>query len=218
MAYPIATKHHAIELRKKGYSIKEVSKEMGITQSTSSLWLRDINLNPAAQERLRHRRIYGQYITSLIWKQKRESSSLKANIEAQHILTNIIFTPEISLIICASLFWAEGSKNRNSVIFTNSDPEMIKVFLSTFRCAFTLNEYKFRCLVHIHDYHDDKETKKFWSELTGIPLTQFNKSYRKPHTEKRKRPNYPGCIRITYSDTLIAQKLKAIYNTLATKL
>ena len=218
MAYPIEFKEKVIESRKCGFSIKEVASKFGITQSTASLWLRNIPPDQKAQDRLKSRRIYGQYLTSQIWQEKRENTRIKANAAAQYTLANFTFTPESSLVICASLFWAEGSKNKDCVIFTNSDPEMIKVFLSTLRRAFSLSEAKFRCLVHIHDYHNDLETKNFWSHITGIPLSQFNNSYRKPHTEKRKRLNYPGCIRITYFDSLIAQKLKAIYNALATKL
>ena len=42
---PIEIKEKAFGLRKKGYSIKEIAKKLNIAQSTSSLWVRDIELN-----------------------------------------------------------------------------------------------------------------------------------------------------------------------------
>ncbi len=34
-----------------------------------------------------------------------------------------------------------------------------------------LDETKFRALLHLHDYHDEKKSKTFWSRISGIPLT-----------------------------------------------
>lgn len=97
----------------------------------------------------------------------------------------------------------------------NSDPKMIETFLKLFRIAFTTNESKFRALVHIHEYHNGEKQRKFWSELTKIPINQFSKNYLKPHTKKRIRDGYQGCIRIRYYDATIALELRTFYNTLA---
>ncbi len=61
-------------------------------------------------------------------------------------------------------------------------------------------------------FHD--ELKTFWSEVTSIPLTQFNKSYRKTNTGKTKKAGYQGCASIYYYDAKIAKELTALYNAL----
>ncbi len=121
--------------------------------------------------------------------------------------------------LCASiLFWCEGSKRHlSSIGFTNSDPQMIKMFLHAIRKAFELDEKKFRIVLHLHDYHEDEKQKEFWSMITDIPLTQFTKSYRKPNTQIRKRDGYQGCVSLKYFDARLAKKLDAVYHAFANK-
>ena len=97
--------------------------------------------------------------------------------------------------------------------FTNSDTTLISNFLFFLRVGFNIDESKLRALVHIHEYHDDIAQKRFWSEITKIPLSQFHKSYKKPNTGKRYRENYPGCLALVYYDAHVAKELEAIYNT-----
>lgn len=72
MAYLLSIKEKAIGLRKKGYPIKEVSKILGIAQSTSSLWLRNITLNKIAKQRLKEKKAYGQFKAHLAQKIRRK--------------------------------------------------------------------------------------------------------------------------------------------------
>lgn len=217
MAYPIGTKLKAIELREKGYSIKEIAGKFQIANSTSSLWMRNVNLSPKAQNRLKERHILGQYKTSLIRKEKREKLEKIIKVKAEKFISDIDFSSQISKLICTLLYWAEGAKQGDKVGFMNSDPLMIRTFLTHFRNAFDINESKLRGLVHIHEYHDDLGTKKFWSDVTNIPLDQFNRSYLKPHTSKNERPGYRGCLSISYCDVKIVREIKALYNVIAMK-
>ena len=110
------------------------------------------------------------------------------------------------------MWWCEGNKNSSFLRFTSSDVTLIKNYLSLLREGFTLDESKFRVLVHLHAYHNNDIQKKFWSKITRIPLSQFNKSFQKVNTGKRTRKDYPGCIALTYYDVRIAKELEALYN------
>ena len=72
--------------------------------------------------------------------------------------------------------------------------------------------------MHIHEYHNENEIKNYWSKIASIPLSQFTKSYLKPHTKKVVRQGYKGALRIAYADTKIVDELKAVYNGLANSL
>lgn len=212
MAYPLSVKERAVELRKKGYSIKEVANELHIAKSTSSLWLRHIELNENAKQRLKQRRIYGQYKARQTQKLKRQLKIKKCrDIATNELESNKLSNTSLKLL-CSFLFWAEGGKETYRVKFVNSDPCMIEVFLKLLRIAFPVDEKKFRACVHIHEYHNETQIKRFWSLKTKIPLSQFNKSYKKPHTKKRKKPGYMGCLSITYYDYKIALELNSLYN------
>lgn len=213
MAYQIEVKEKAANLRKKGYSIKEIARLLNIAKSTSSTWLGNISLSLKAQNRLKSRRILGQYKSMVIARKKREKQQLMLAVEAKKLLSKIMPTPEIYKLCCALLFWCEGNKNTTSLKFTNSDPTLISNFLYLLRSGFNIYESKLRALVHIHEYHNDFTQKKFWSEITKIPLSQFHRSYKKPNTGKRYKKNYPGCLSLVYYDASVAKELEAIYNT-----
>jgi hypothetical protein len=156
--------------------------------------------------------LQGQRRAAVTKKRKMEVLMSKYRLGARVLLETFPITVEVSQVFCALLYWAEGAKfTDNRLEFTNSDPDMIRAYLNLLRKGFMIDERKLRVNIHLHHYHEDLEQKRFWSEVTGIPLSQFNKSYIKPHTQKRIRENYPGCVRICYYSADTARKIKALY-------
>ncbi len=212
MSYSLQIKNEAIHLRKIGFSLKEISEKLHIAKSTASDWLENITLSKSAQNRLAKKQILGQYKSILIKKEKNKREKYARSELAIRMVQSTPQSPEMMKIYCALLWWCEGNKDMGLVKFTNSDPTLIQNFLFTLRSGFALDELKFRVLVHIHAYHHDEKQKKFWSTITNIPLNQFNRSYQKANTGKRKHSDYQGCITVTYYDAKIAKELEAIYN------
>lgn len=213
MSYSIDIKEKAFKLRKQGFSIKEIASKLCIAQSTSSAWLSDITLSNTAQKRLAQRKILGQYKSILVSKKNREERRKILEKSSLSMLSTLPQSQELMKLCCALVWWCEGNKNTGSVKFTNSDATLISNFLYFLRSGFKINESKLRALVHIHQYHNDLVQKRFWSQITKIPLSQFHKSYQKPNTGKRFKENYPGCLALVYYDASVAKELKAIYNT-----
>ena len=108
------------------------------------------------------------------------------------------------------LYWCEGEKHSPAMRFTNSDPQMLNFFLKLFRSAFKIDESKLRVCLHLHEYHDQRQQKIFWSKITGIPEVQFSKIYLKPNTGLSKKEGYPGCVSLRYFDHKIALELEAL--------
>jgi len=216
MAYDIKIKKIAINLRKKGYSLLEIAKEIGISKGTASLWVRSIELNSQAIKRLD----LISHQSFLKSKNTRDQKSKKANellnIKISKLLKNITLDKNILKVIAAVLFWGEGNKSGSYMSFINSDPEMINCYLNLLRKSFSIDEKKLRALVHIHEYHNKKEIVEYWSKIANIPIAQFSKCYLKPHTGKRKRAGYKGSIRIRYYDSNLKDELRAIYTLLPT--
>jgi len=148
---------------------------------------------------------------------KKAKKIVASSKESAKHTKKISFTNQINKLVCAVLFWAEGSKKTNHVAFTNSDPKMISYFLSLLRQSYDLDENKFRVSVHLHEYHDLLGIFNFWSKVTGVAKTQFIKPYIKPHTGLRKKPDYKGCITIRYYDSEIARELTALYNNISSR-
>jgi transcriptional regulator with XRE-family HTH domain len=208
---PFLIKEKAITRRRQGYSLQEIADECNITKSTASLWLRNIQLDSNAKQRLASRVLVGQAKTKETKNKKRKQLFEKYLLEAKNEIDTIHFNTSIIRLSCALLFWCEGSKNTIQVKFTNSDPEMVKYYLQLLRKGFSIDESKLRALVHLHEYHNEQKQIDFWSKVTRIPKNQFYRSYKKPHTHKRVKENYPGCICVTYFDANLAKKLWAYY-------
>lgn len=212
MRYPFDVVNDALDLRKNGYSYEEISKKLKIAKSSAYLWCSKIVLSQKAKKRIAGRLAIGMTKAKKVLRDKKNKITKEIISKADFYLSQNKSNKEIYKLLCSFLFWAEGEKNTSSVVFINSDPLMITCFLTLFRSSFELDEKKFRALVHIHEYHNEIEIKNYWSKITHISLSQFLKSYLKPHTTKTIREGYKGTISIRYYDYKIALELGFIYN------
>jgi hypothetical protein len=108
--------------RELGMPMKRIAVQLGVSLSSVSLWVRDVELRPEDRERNR-RQEYSQRATtwSDLNRAKREGYQAQGRARAKegHALHEA----------GCMLYWAEGSKDRNSVCFANSDLAMVKFFL-----------------------------------------------------------------------------------------
>lgn len=204
-------KIQAILLRKKGYSINEIYLKTGIAKSTASLWVRNVKLSLSAKERLKSRGDMGRKNGTATNLAKRIKLVDEIEKEVSKNLKVIKLNISTRKLLCAMLYWGEGSKDKKAVHFINSDPLLIKTFLSLFRSSFDLEENKFRVNVHLHSYHDKEKQLKYWSNITNIPRQQFMKPFIKPNSGKNIKKGYPGCAAIYYFDYKIAIELNAFW-------
>lgn len=205
-------------MRKKGFSIPQISKQLDIAKSTTSLWVSKIPLPQNILDQIKERELTGREKGIEVMRARRYLALLQFQTEAAKFIRKmkLLKNKKLLKLITAIIFWCEGSKRRLSQVqFTNSDPKLVQVFLFALRNAFFIEESKFRALIHLHEYHNKKKQHHFWSTMTGIPLNQFIKPYIKPHTGIRKRDDYQGCISIRYSNAKIAKELDALYHSLA---
>ncbi|HTW96047.1 MAG TPA: hypothetical protein VMD74_00095 [Candidatus Methylomirabilis sp.] len=99
------------------------------------------------------------------------------------------------------LYWGEGTKAGGTVTFSNSDPKMVRIFLKFLRKICGISESRVRALLHIYPDHNEKKLKYFWSQITGIPESQFSKTFihRKSGGSYKNTSEY-GTISLRYSD------------------
>jgi len=111
------------------------------------------------------------------------------------------------------LFWGEGGKHRNSLRFTNSDPEMIRFFVRFLRTCFDVEDDAIRLTCNLFADHQERqhEIEQFWLGIAGLPQACLCKStvnvYSK-YSQKKRRNKLPyGTCRITVSRTWIVQQV-----------
>jgi hypothetical protein len=109
------------------------------------------------------------------------------------------------------LYWAEGTKRgTNYVAFTNSDPEMIQIFLNflTEVCGVEKRTVKF--LLHCYTYHNEQKLVSFWRKKLGVTQEQFYKSYiHKGKEGTYKRKSKFGTMTIKYFDRHLLDQIMA---------
>jgi hypothetical protein len=181
------------QYKKQYFSVQQISENTNLAASKVRYVLGKFNIE---------KRNISEAIRYLnITKFKKEKFSIKNNLNS---------CEEKLKIAGVMLYWGEGTKNGNTVAFSNSDPEMISFFLKFLRKVCNISEKRIRALLHVYENQDESKLKKYWAKKTGIPSDQFSKSFvhKKKAGSYRKNSDF-GTISLRYSDK---ELLKIINN------
>jgi transposase-like protein len=211
-----AEQHEARKLRREqGLSIKEIARQIGVSPSSVSVWVRDIDLSEDQHAALRlENRIYdGQIKGRAIAAAHRRAERLAAQ-ERGRILAR---RGEELFVAGCMLYWAEGGKARNQLRFSNSDPAMVRFFVSFLRQCFELSDANIRLTCHLYADHQERqrEIERFWLTELGLPESSLCNSvvnvYSKYSKRKRIGMLLYGTCRVVVSRTSVVQ---AIYGAI----
>jgi len=202
-------KDEAILMREKGHSIGYISQYLGVAKSSVSLWVRDIELSFDQLKKLESNSHSTQAVENRR-KSRLANELIKRNLVINEAKDSIEKIDDKNLkLIGVMLYWAEGGKTQRTVRFSNGDPEMIKIMMVFFRRYCLVPEEKFRGYIHIHPHLDHRVAEKYWSSVSGIPLDQFFKTYRKKNiSSKNLKNSLPhGVFDIYVMDTKLFYKI-----------
>ncbi len=191
----VKLKKQATALRKKGLSYGVIAKTLGISKSTVSSWLYSIKITAKQQKKLYSNQVYHLNFGPNSQRNRREREVTSIIIKAKTQISNNI-TLESYRLFGAALYWAEGSK-KSMFCMTNSDPSLILFWVRWVEKIFGIDAKLLKAKLNIYPQQSDTQIRKFWSDLTSIPLKNFGKSYVKPLSKNYKKNNlYYGTIRI----------------------
>ena len=201
----IELKNKAIALRKEGNTYSEIMKIIPVAKSTLSEWLRSVGIVKRQIQAFTEKKRLASLRGGQARKKQRIDTFDKITGKAQKEVGKI--SKRELWLLGVALYWAEGSKEKESrpgsgVIFTNSDPEMIILFLKWLFEIVGITKEQIRCEIYLHDSYQDETARfqKFWSEKTGLPLRYFNKIYFKRNKINTGRKNigvlYNGQLRV----------------------
>lgn len=172
-------KFKAQDLRRQGLSYREILLQINVSKDTISRWCKDIVLSQEQKDRLIKNKSFGQRKGSQVSADnKRQARILRTETifkEAKKELGSL--TKRDRFIAGITLYAGEGSKGDGRGAFANSDPKIIKFMIDWFKEFCELPMSKLRGSIWLHDNLDEENAKKFWSNLTEIPLDQFYKTY-----------------------------------------
>lgn len=203
----------ARKLRQEGWSLRAIASKIQCAKSSVSNWISDIELTAEQIEKLKSNQDKGRAKAA---NHPRSSKQKWANIRNGIIASSqkeisAKYSNKILKIVGAALYWGEGyNASRNSVVFANTDPRMIKLIMLFFRKVCGIPEEKFRGKISIHPHLNVKKAERYWSDISGIPLAQFNKPILAiSKSSLGKRDTLPlGTFTVMIGDVYVCSRIK----------
>jgi len=205
--------------RDEGRSIKEIARLLGVSTSSVSHWVRDVELTDAQHSALQAR-------NGLHERQRRARAAMAAKARARRVAAQREGRARARslghrYVAGCMLYWAEGSRNRNKIVFTNSDPAMARFFVEFIREFFDINSERLRVTCNLFADHEARQRaiEDFWLSTVGLPRSCLCKStvnrYSRYSQKKRKNKLPYGTCRIVVHSTEIAQTIYGSIQELA---
>ena len=188
----LAERQQARQLRRTGLPLAEIAASLGVSRSSVSLWVRDVEFTPLPRPPRGRRRSPNAL-------QRRRQAEIDRLAEEGRARVGRLSEREF-LVAGVALYAGEGAKRDGAVKFANSDPRMIAFYCAWLRRFFSVDEERLRMRLYLHEGLDLTASVAYWSDVTGIPPSQFQKPYRAvPDPTIRHAKHVHGCVSIDYS-------------------
>jgi len=190
-----ADRERARALRLEGKTYRQIQAELQVSQSTLSMWLRDLP-HPEPD-----RTAHAAHMRSV---RKAKLDTLRAAEKAAAFAEVGAVSDRELMLLGVALYWAEGAKDkpyarRESIDFINSDPGMVRLFLRWLNLM-GVEQTQVICRVSIHESADIAAAEAYWRSVVGLPGVDFRPATLKRHNPKTVRKavgdGYHGCLNI----------------------
>jgi transposase-like protein len=183
----VQERERAIELRRSGKSIRDITGILGVAKSSVSNWVRHIELtdqqqsvllaNQAAMGRRSCNLNSQQLCKKSLEVRRRYQDQGKCDAQRQNMLH----------ALACMLYWGEGSKSRNIATISNADPHVIRVFVRCLKEFFQVPDcdIRLRIVSHLGNGVGEIQIRDFW--VGFLNLSQDNVVSIKFDMDKRQR-------------------------------
>ena len=199
----VVEQQRARELRAQAWTLQDIATELGVSRSSVSLWVRDVEFIPKPRNRgHRSMKPHPLHIAKLeqIERCRQDGIARIGRLSEREFL-----------VLGLALYAGEGTKGGNTVCFANSDPRMIWVFTTWLRRFFEVDESRLRVRLYLHEGLDLETAIRFWSELSCVPPDQFTKPYRAvADTTIRRTKHVMGCPGVVYRSASMHRRVMGL--------
>lgn len=202
-------KEIAFSMRREGKSYNEIRTILKIPKATLSGWFSKINwsknvakkLADAVQKQHTIRLIELDKIRGIHLKRLYEEAREEARTEFEELKYNPLF------IAGLMLYWGEGDKlTKYSTAITNTDPDLIRLYVFFLRNACRIPEEKIKAHVLVYPDLNEVDCRKYWALESGIDISRFTKNTTILGRHKTRRIKYGVCI-VGISSTYLKVKV-----------
>ena len=197
--------------REEGLPVREIAMLVGVSVSSVSLWVRDVELSAEQHAALDARNPIrsGQRRGTENNSRRRRSERAAAQAHGRDLART---SDPLHLQGCM-LYWAEGAKRRNSVCLSNADADLVHVFLRFLRMSYGVDDE--RVTLSVNCFLGNGLTveciQAWWLARLALPSTCLRAPAvnRPSSASKRLKGNVLpyGTARIAVHSTFIVQSI-----------
>lgn len=201
-------RERARELRAQSWTMPDIAAELGVSRSSVSLWVRDVEFVPNP----RRTRTQTGHTNKLRLRKLAEIEQLDCDgIEQIAQLSEREF-----LLVGVALYVGEGFKRDGQVGMANTDPSVLRFFVTWLRRCFDIDETRLRVRLYLHEGLDLEAAEQFWSDLLEIPHCQFRRPYRAAADPTRRHAKHlNGCPGVSYCDARLHRRVMGLARALS---
>ena len=168
-------KQKAIQLRLAGESYNQIKKEIGVSKSTLSGWLKNM---PLSEERLKELQHSEQRIEHYRETCRKRKEKILGDFYKQEKKKILPLSKRDLFIAGLFLYWGEGGKtDKGSLVLSNTNPAVIKFGIRWMEKVLGVKREAITVRLHLYkDMNIDNEVN-FWSKELGVGKEQFRNPY-----------------------------------------
>lgn len=126
---------------------------LGVARSSVSRWVRDVELGEAEERALVERARLGPLVAA----RRKADVAREARRTWQQQGRRLVHERDASYVAGCMLYWAEGSKQRNSLKLVNADPELLATFVRFLRVHFEVADARLKVCCSLFADHATRQ-------------------------------------------------------------
>ncbi len=224
----VQKKYKALQLRKSGYSYREISSQIGVPKATVASWVQWVSLTDHQKiqlgERLKLRQKQGRFMAGIALKARRvyreKTASDQAEIEFKKHIPESFFVYGLGLYsgkVSGRDETKVGRKNSSNLQFMTAEPEKAQLMVKWIEryLGVGLNNVEkgkpsLKMRVFVYEPYRDSKCEAFWARTMAVPPDKLSKtSYSPKHYFYQKRADYRGSLSITVSNIGVLRTVSA---------
>jgi transcriptional regulator with XRE-family HTH domain len=203
----LVEQRRARELRAQAWTLADIATELSVSKSSVSLWVRDVDFVPNPRRRTRAPRVSSLHVRKLDEIERLDAAAIDeiGRLNDRELL-----------LVGAALYLGEGFKRDGQVGMANTDPSVLRMFVTWLRRCFPIDETRLRVRLYLHEGLDLDAAECFWSALLEIPRSQFRAPYRAVADPTRRRTKHVyGCPAVTYCHSTTHRSVMGLVRALS---
>lgn len=203
----------AIKLRRGGHSIRNIAKRLDIPKSTLSGWFRNIKLTPKQKNKLLRdwqNALVKARAKAVVWHNAQKRKRLdEAKKQSDDVIKGLnLKNKRLIDLALAMLYLGEGFKKTDVTGMGNTDPLILKTFVTILHKNYGIRNDQIQCQLHLRADQEKERLKKYWSAELKLPLKCFTFVYFDKRTIGSKtHSDYKGVCMIRCGNVAIQRKL-----------